>query len=46
MTSRRCPPTATDIRPLLTQGGAYAYNNGGIVLSSTATATAPWWPTR
>ncbi len=28
--------TATDIRPLLTQGGAYAYNNGGIVLSSTA----------
>ncbi len=28
--------TATDIRPLLTQGASYAYNNGGIVLSSTA----------
>ncbi|RZU38160.1 hypothetical protein EV700_2738 [Fluviicoccus keumensis] len=28
--------TATDIRPLLTQGAMYAYNNGGIVLSSTA----------
>jgi len=32
------PPaaTATDIRPLLTQGARYAYSNGGIVLSSTA----------
>ncbi|HEX5276991.1 MAG TPA: hypothetical protein VFW42_04910 [Fluviicoccus sp.] len=29
-------PTATDIRPVLTQGALYAYNNGGIVLSSTA----------
>ncbi|MDO8329589.1 MAG: hypothetical protein Q7T36_03880 [Fluviicoccus sp.] len=28
--------TATDIRPLLTQGGSYAYSTGGIVLSSTA----------
>jgi len=28
--------TATDIRPVLTQGALYAYNNGGIVLSSTA----------
>ncbi|ASK33403.1 phospholipase C/P1 nuclease family protein [Alloalcanivorax mobilis] len=28
-------PSATDIRPLLTQGGALAYANGGIVLSST-----------
>lgn len=27
--------TATDIRPLLTQGGAIAYSQGGIVLSST-----------
>ncbi|WP_256079562.1 phospholipase [Massilia sp. YIM B04103] len=27
-------PTATDIRPLLTQGGSYSYANGGIVLSS------------
>jgi hypothetical protein len=27
--------TATDIRPLLTQGGAVAYSQGGIVLSST-----------
>jgi hypothetical protein len=27
--------TATDIRPLLTQGGTYSYANGGIVLSST-----------
>lgn len=26
---------ATDIRPLLTQGGTYSYRNGGIVLSST-----------
>jgi len=26
---------ATDIRPLLTQGGTYSYANGGIVLSST-----------
>jgi hypothetical protein len=28
-------PTATDIRPLLTQGGTYSYQNGGIVLTST-----------
>jgi hypothetical protein len=28
--------TATDIRPLLTQGGAIAYSQGGIVLSSTS----------
>lgn len=28
-------PTATDIRPLLTQGGAISYAQGGIVLSST-----------
>lgn len=28
-------PTATDIRPLLTQGGTIAYTKGGIVLSST-----------
>ena len=28
-------PTGTDIRPLLTEGGALAYGNGGIVLSST-----------
>ncbi len=27
--------SATDIRPLLTQGGTYSYANGGIVLSST-----------
>jgi hypothetical protein len=27
--------TATDIRPLLTQGGTIAYTQGGIVLSST-----------
>ncbi|HEX4869861.1 MAG TPA: hypothetical protein VFV15_03940, partial [Moraxellaceae bacterium] len=27
--------TATDIRPLLTQGGAISYAQGGIVLSST-----------
>lgn len=27
--------TATDIRPLLTQGGAFSYSQGGIVLSST-----------
>ncbi|HEX6591184.1 MAG TPA: hypothetical protein VF050_04225, partial [Moraxellaceae bacterium] len=27
--------TATDIRPLLTQGGAISYSQGGIVLSST-----------
>jgi hypothetical protein len=26
---------ATDIRPLLTEGGAFSYSNGGIVLSST-----------
>jgi hypothetical protein len=29
---------ATDIRPLLTQGGTYSYANGGIVLSSSAQA--------
>ena len=28
-------PSGTDIRPLLTEGGALAYGNGGIVLSST-----------
>ena len=28
-------PASNDIRPLLTQGGAIAYANGGIVLSST-----------
>lgn len=28
-------PDATDIRPLLTQGGTYSYQHGGIVLSST-----------
>ena len=28
-------PASNDIRPLLTQGGALAYSNGGIVLSST-----------
>ncbi|HEX4869862.1 MAG TPA: hypothetical protein VFV15_03945 [Moraxellaceae bacterium] len=28
--------TATDIRPLLTQGGAISYSQGGIVLSSTS----------
>jgi len=28
----------TEIRPLLTQGGAYSYSQGGIVLSSTAHA--------
>ncbi len=28
-------PTATDVRPLLTQGGSIAYSQGGIVLSST-----------
>ena len=28
-------PSSSDIRPLLTQGGALAYSNGGIVLSST-----------
>lgn len=28
-------PNATDIRQLLTQGGTYSYQNGGIVLSST-----------
>lgn len=27
--------TATDIRPLLTQGGTFSYANGGMVLSST-----------
>ncbi|SHH63212.1 phospholipase [Massilia sp. CF038] len=27
--------SATDIRPLLTQGGSFSYANGGIVLSST-----------
>ncbi|MDI1303179.1 MAG: phospholipase [bacterium] len=27
--------TATDVRPLLTQGGAISYSQGGIVLSST-----------
>jgi len=31
-------PKAIDIRPLLQQGGAYSYANGGIVLSSTAQA--------
>ena len=30
--------TATDIRPLLTQGASIAYSQGGIVLSSTAHA--------
>jgi hypothetical protein len=30
--------TATDIRPLLTQGGAISYAQGGIVLSSTDSA--------
>ena len=29
------PSSSNDIRPLLTQGGAIAYSNGGIVLSST-----------
>ena len=29
------PTTATDIRPLLTQGGNYSYKYGGAVLSST-----------
>jgi hypothetical protein len=29
------PAGSTDIRPLLTQGGAYSYRNGGAVLSST-----------
>ena len=29
------PLSSNDIRPLLTQGGAIAYSNGGIVLSST-----------
>lgn len=29
------PSTATDIRPLLTQGGGYSYANGGNVLYST-----------
>ncbi len=29
------PAGSTDIRPLLTQGGALSYSNGGIVLSST-----------
>lgn len=29
-------PASNDIRPLLTQGGAIAYANGGIVLSSTS----------
>lgn len=28
--------SSTDIRPLLTQGGAFSYSNGGIVLSSTS----------
>jgi hypothetical protein len=28
-------PTATDIRPLLTQGGQISYSRGGLVLSST-----------
>ncbi|MDK2126111.1 phospholipase C/P1 nuclease family protein [Parachitinimonas caeni] len=28
-------PNAVDIRPLLTQGGAFSYSQGGIVLSST-----------
>lgn len=28
-------PTATDIRPLLTQGGTISYSQGGVVLSST-----------
>ena len=28
-------PTATDIRPLLTQGGTYSYRHGGAVMSST-----------
>ena len=30
--------TTTEIRPLLTQGGRYSYNNGGAVLNSTADA--------
>ncbi len=29
------PASSNDIRPLLTQGGAFSYSNGGIVLSST-----------
>ncbi|MGM0564211.1 MAG: phospholipase, partial [Pseudomonadota bacterium] len=29
------PASQSDIRPLLTQGGAFAYQNGGIVLNST-----------
>ncbi|MFC4161217.1 hypothetical protein [Chitinimonas lacunae] len=32
-------PTDTDIRPLLTQGGAISYSRGGAVLSSTDHAT-------
>lgn len=28
--------SSNDIRPLLTQGGAFSYSNGGIVLSSTS----------
>ncbi|UXI69779.1 hypothetical protein [Tahibacter amnicola] len=36
-TFTQCGSTAaTDIRPLLTQGGAYSYRIGGVVLSSTA----------
>jgi hypothetical protein len=31
-------PKAVDIRPLIQQGGAYSYANGGIVLSSTSDA--------
>ena len=27
--------SSADIRPIMTQGGAYAYNNGGVVLNST-----------
>ena len=29
------PASSRDLRPLLTQGGAFSYSNGGIVLSST-----------
>ncbi len=29
-------PASSEIRPLLTQGGAFSYSNGGIVLNSTA----------
>jgi len=34
-TFNEIPSSSTDIRPLLTEGGAFSYSNGGVVLSST-----------